>query len=127
MALRISGERFGHAETILDSSKQSYPEICEAPREAGGSSVAPFPSDSTSSISLCGPSSPVASARQRKDPAGPRPVRLEKGRQVWVVSSAKMVDEKRGLRPDLTNDGVHPTIAGFTVMAPWPSTQSTRH
>ena len=29
-----------------------------------------------------------------------------------------MVDERRALRSDLTSDGVHPTAAGFAVMAP---------
>jgi lysophospholipase L1-like esterase len=29
-----------------------------------------------------------------------------------------MVDEKRGLRADLTKDGVHPTSAGYAVMMP---------
>jgi lysophospholipase L1-like esterase len=37
---------------------------------------------------------------------------------VYLDYYSAMVDEKRGLRPDLTSDGVHPTTAGFAVMAP---------
>jgi hypothetical protein len=58
MAVRISGESFGHAETTSDSSEQSCSEFCEAPRETGGFSLALSPWDSTASDSFFGTSSP---------------------------------------------------------------------
>lgn len=41
-----------------------------------------------------------------------------RNRLVYLDYYSAMVDEKRGLRPDLTRDGVHPTTAGYAVMAP---------
>ena len=37
---------------------------------------------------------------------------------VYCDFHSAMVDERQGMRSDLTNDGVHPTAAGFAVMAP---------
>ena len=37
---------------------------------------------------------------------------------VYLDYHSKMKDERDGLRADLTNDGVHPTEAGYRVMAP---------
>jgi lysophospholipase L1-like esterase len=37
---------------------------------------------------------------------------------VYLDYYSAMVDDKRALRRDLSNDGVHPTAAGFAVMAP---------
>jgi lysophospholipase L1-like esterase len=37
---------------------------------------------------------------------------------VYLDYYSAMVDEKQGLRPDLTHDGVHPTSAGYAVMTP---------
>jgi lysophospholipase L1-like esterase len=37
---------------------------------------------------------------------------------VYVDFHSAMADERQGLRSDLTNDGVHPTAAGFAVMSP---------
>ena len=37
---------------------------------------------------------------------------------VYLDYHAAMADERQGLRADLTNDGVHPTEAGYRVMAP---------
>jgi len=41
-----------------------------------------------------------------------------RNRLVYLDYYSAMVDEHRALRPDLTGDGVHPTAAGFAVMAP---------
>lgn len=37
---------------------------------------------------------------------------------VYLDYHSAMVDERQGLRADLTRDGVHPTEAGYRVMAP---------
>ena len=37
---------------------------------------------------------------------------------VYLDYHSAMADERQGLRADLTNDGVHPTEAGYRVMAP---------
>ena len=37
---------------------------------------------------------------------------------VYLDYETPMADERHGLRADLTNDGVHPTEAGYRVMAP---------
>ncbi len=37
---------------------------------------------------------------------------------VYLDYYSAMADERQGLRADLTNDGVHPTEAGYRVMAP---------
>lgn len=37
---------------------------------------------------------------------------------VYLDYHSAMVDERQGLRSDLTRDGVHPTEAGYRVMAP---------
>jgi lysophospholipase L1-like esterase len=37
---------------------------------------------------------------------------------VYLDYHSAMVDERRGLRADLTRDGVHPTEAGYRIMAP---------
>jgi len=37
---------------------------------------------------------------------------------VYLDYHSAMVDERQGLRTDLTRDGVHPTEAGYRVMAP---------
>ena len=37
---------------------------------------------------------------------------------VYLDYHTAMADERQGLRSDLTNDGVHPTEAGYRVMAP---------
>lgn len=37
---------------------------------------------------------------------------------VYLDYHSAMTDERRGLRADLTKDGVHPTEAGYRVMAP---------
>jgi lysophospholipase L1-like esterase len=37
---------------------------------------------------------------------------------VYLDYHSAMADERQGLRRDLTNDGVHPTRAGYAVMAP---------
>ena len=37
---------------------------------------------------------------------------------VYLDYHTAMADERKGLRSDLTNDGVHPTEAGYRVMAP---------
>ncbi|MFA5262885.1 MAG: SGNH/GDSL hydrolase family protein [Opitutaceae bacterium] len=42
----------------------------------------------------------------------------KENRLVYLDYYSAMVDGKRGLRLDLSNDGVHPTLPGFAVMAP---------
>ncbi len=37
---------------------------------------------------------------------------------VYLDYYSAMVDQKRGLQPELSGDGVHPSAAGFAVMAP---------
>jgi lysophospholipase L1-like esterase len=37
---------------------------------------------------------------------------------VYLDYHSAMADERQGLRAELTNDGVHPTEAGYRVMAP---------
>jgi lysophospholipase L1-like esterase len=37
---------------------------------------------------------------------------------VYLDYHSAMADQRQGLRSDLTNDGVHPTEAGYRVMAP---------
>jgi len=37
---------------------------------------------------------------------------------VYLEYHSAMADQRQGLRSDLTNDGVHPTEAGYKVMAP---------
>ena len=37
---------------------------------------------------------------------------------VYVDYYTPMVDEKKGLKAEYTNDGVHPTLAGYKVMEP---------
>ena len=37
---------------------------------------------------------------------------------VYADYFSEMVDEKSGLKSEYTNDGVHPTVAGYKVMAP---------
>lgn len=37
---------------------------------------------------------------------------------VYADYFSEMVDEQNGLKSDYTNDGVHPTVAGYEVMAP---------
>jgi lysophospholipase L1-like esterase len=37
---------------------------------------------------------------------------------VYLDYYSAMVDDKLGLRPELANDGVHPTPAGYAIMAP---------
>jgi lysophospholipase L1-like esterase len=37
---------------------------------------------------------------------------------VYLDYFSAMVDERQGLKGDLTRDGVHPTEAGYRVMAP---------
>ena len=37
---------------------------------------------------------------------------------VYADYFSEMVDEQNGLKSDYTNDGVHPTLAGYEVMAP---------
>ena len=37
---------------------------------------------------------------------------------VYLDYHTAMVDERQGLRADLTRDGVHPTEAGYRIMAP---------
>jgi len=37
---------------------------------------------------------------------------------VYLDYHSAMADERKGLRADLTTDGVHPTEAGYRVMAP---------
>ena len=37
---------------------------------------------------------------------------------VYLDYYSAMVDARRGLRSDLTSDGVHPTEDGYRVMAP---------
>lgn len=41
-----------------------------------------------------------------------------KNNLVYVDYFAAMVDDKNGLKADLTYDGVHPTLAGYKVMEP---------
>jgi lysophospholipase L1-like esterase len=37
---------------------------------------------------------------------------------VYCDFHSAMADERQGLKSNLTNDGVHPTAAGYAVMAP---------
>ena len=37
---------------------------------------------------------------------------------IYVDYYSKMVDEKKGLDKKFTNDGVHPTLAGYRIMEP---------
>jgi lysophospholipase L1-like esterase len=37
---------------------------------------------------------------------------------IYLDYYSAMVDERRGLKSDLTEDGVHPTEAGYKIMAP---------
>jgi lysophospholipase L1-like esterase len=41
-----------------------------------------------------------------------------KSRAVYLDYHSAMADERQGLRSDLTRDGVHPTEAGYRLMAP---------
>ena len=42
----------------------------------------------------------------------------EKNHVVYLDYYAAMVDNKLGLAPELAKDGVHPTPAGYAIMAP---------
>ena len=37
---------------------------------------------------------------------------------IYVDYFSAMVDNKNGMKEELTNDGVHPTAAGYDVMQP---------
>jgi lysophospholipase L1-like esterase len=37
---------------------------------------------------------------------------------VYLDYYSPLVDEKKGMKKELTNDGVHPTLAGYKVMEP---------
>lgn len=37
---------------------------------------------------------------------------------IYLDYYTSMVDDKRGLRKEYTDDGVHPTLAGYKVMEP---------
>jgi lysophospholipase L1-like esterase len=42
----------------------------------------------------------------------------DKNKIVYVDYYSSMVDERKGLRAEFTQDGVHPTLAGYKVMEP---------
>ena len=42
----------------------------------------------------------------------------DKNNVTYVDYFSAMVDDKDGMREELTNDGVHPTAAGYDVMQP---------
>jgi acetyl esterase/lipase/lysophospholipase L1-like esterase len=42
----------------------------------------------------------------------------DKNKMVYVDYYAAMVDDKKGLPKSLSNDGVHPTLAGYQIMEP---------
>ncbi len=42
----------------------------------------------------------------------------EKNKHVYVDYFSAMVDDRNGLKADLAYDGIHPTLAGYRVMAP---------
>ncbi|MCU4165978.1 SGNH/GDSL hydrolase family protein [Carboxylicivirga caseinilyticus] len=42
----------------------------------------------------------------------------EANKMVYLDYYSKMVDEKKGLKSELTDDGVHPTKAGYKIMGP---------
>ena len=43
----------------------------------------------------------------------------EKNKIIFVDYYSTMVDDKKGLPKNLSNDGVHPTLAGYQIMEPF--------
>jgi lysophospholipase L1-like esterase len=41
-----------------------------------------------------------------------------KNKLVYVDYYSSMVDKNRGMKPELTLDGIHPNLAGYKVMEP---------